>query len=142
MQGPFRSTPRAPTGASPAAMRNATIAARPMAGQQPSAAAAAAAAAAGLQARGGAMAGGAGQPVSVSAQGRPANYKYTANMRNPPAAAAMPVPQQQPVQQAVHIQGQEPLTATMLAEAGAREQKQMLGERLFPLIQVVLFCYA
>ena len=33
------------------------------------------------------------------------------------------------------IQGQEPLTATMLAAAQPQEQKQMLGERLFPLIQ-------
>lgn len=39
-----------------------------------------------------------------------------------------------PVQQAVHIQGQEPLTSTMLAAAPPPEQKQMLGERLFPLI--------
>ncbi|XP_011867178.1 PREDICTED: polyadenylate-binding protein 1-B-like, partial [Vollenhovia emeryi] len=38
-------------------------------------------------------------------------------------------------QQAVHIQGQEPLTASMLAAAPPQEQKQMLGERLFPLIQ-------
>ena len=38
--------------------------------------------------------------------------------------------------QAVHIQGQEPLTATMLATAQPTDQKQMLGERLFPLIQV------
>ena len=30
---------------------------------------------------------------------------------------------------------QEPLTATMLAAAPPQEQKQMLGERLFPLIQ-------
>lgn len=37
---------------------------------------------------------------------------------------------------AVHIQGQEPLTASMLAAALPQEQKQMLGERLFPLIQV------
>nr|CAI5865222.1 unnamed protein product [Callosobruchus analis] len=44
-------------------------------------------------------------------------------------------PTAQPVQQAVHIQGQEPLTATMLAAAPPQEQKQMLGERLFPLIQ-------
>merc|ERR1712178_199035 len=44
-----------------------------------------------------------------------------------------PVPQQQP-QPAVLIQGQEPLTASMLA-APPQEQKQMLGERLFPLIQ-------
>lgn len=56
--------------------------------------------------------------------GRTASYKYTANMRNPP------VPQQ-----AVHVQGQEPLTASMLASAPLQEQKQMLGERLFPLIQ-------
>uniref|UniRef100_A0A8D3BPL6 Polyadenylate-binding protein n=1 Tax=Scophthalmus maximus TaxID=52904 RepID=A0A8D3BPL6_SCOMX len=35
----------------------------------------------------------------------------------------------------VHVQGQEPLTASMLAAAPPQEQKQMLGERLFPLIQ-------
>uniref|UniRef100_A0A672PHH0 Polyadenylate-binding protein n=1 Tax=Sinocyclocheilus grahami TaxID=75366 RepID=A0A672PHH0_SINGR len=39
------------------------------------------------------------------------------------------------VQPAVHVQGQEPLTASMLAAAPPQEQKQMLGERLFPLIQ-------
>ena len=33
------------------------------------------------------------------------------------------------------IPGQEPLTASMLAAAQPQEQKQMLGERLFPLIQ-------
>ena len=38
-------------------------------------------------------------------------------------------------QPAVHVQGQEPLTASMLASAPPQEQKQMLGERLFPLIQ-------
>ena len=43
-----------------------------------------------------------------------------------------PAPQ---AQQAVVIQGQEPLTASMLAAAPPQEQKQMLGERLFPLIQ-------
>ena len=30
----------------------------------------------------------------------------------------------------------EPLTTAMLAAAPMQEQKQMLGERLFPLIQV------
>ena len=30
--------------------------------------------------------------------------------------------------------GQEPLTAPMLAAASQNEQKQMLGERLYPLI--------
>uniref|UniRef100_A0A8D3DAW1 Polyadenylate-binding protein n=1 Tax=Scophthalmus maximus TaxID=52904 RepID=A0A8D3DAW1_SCOMX len=38
-------------------------------------------------------------------------------------------------QPAVHVQGQEPLTASMLAAAPPQEQKQMLGERLFPMIQ-------
>ena len=32
--------------------------------------------------------------------------------------------------------GPEPLTSSMLAAASPQEQKQMLGERLFPLIQV------
>ena len=37
--------------------------------------------------------------------------------------------------QAVLVQGQDPLTPSMLAAAQPQEQKQMLGERLFPLIQ-------
>lgn len=119
MQGPFRAAPR-PPGTQPSSMRNA-LSARPITGQQP-------VGAANIQGRP------MGAPtVSVSAQGRPANYKYTANMRNPPQP--LPVAQQPPVQQAVHIQGQEPLTASMLAAAPPQEQKQMLGERLFPLIQ-------
>ncbi|CAK6436983.1 unnamed protein product [Pipistrellus nathusii] len=40
-------------------------------------------------------------------------------------------------QPAVHVQGQEPLTASILASALPQEQKQMLGERLFPLIQAM-----
>ena len=67
------------------------------------------------------------------------SFKYTPTARNPPGQV-MPgqmvapggVP---PPQQAVLVQGQEPLTATMLAAAPPQEQKQMLGERLFPLIQ-------
>ena len=43
--------------------------------------------------------------------------------------------QTQVPQAAVFIQGQEALTASMLAAAPPNEQKQMLGERLFPLIQ-------
>jgi len=70
---------------------------------------------------------------------RPANYKYTPAVRNPqpasvPVQPAPPAMGVQP-QQAVVITGQEPLTATMLAAAPPQEQKQMLGERLFPLIQ-------
>lgn len=35
------------------------------------------------------------------------------------------------------LTGQEPLTATMLAAAQPAEQKQMLGERLFPIIEAM-----
>ncbi|XP_039977476.1 polyadenylate-binding protein 1 isoform X1 [Xiphias gladius] len=61
-------------------------------------------------------------------------YKYAAGVRNPQQhmSAQPQVTMQQP---AVHVQGQEPLTASMLAAAPPQEQKQMLGERLFPLIQ-------
>uniref|UniRef100_A0A8C7XEC6 Polyadenylate-binding protein n=1 Tax=Oryzias sinensis TaxID=183150 RepID=A0A8C7XEC6_9TELE len=57
-----------------------------------------------------------------------APYKYATSVRNPNPQVAQP---------AVHIQGQEPLTASMLAAAPPQEQKQMLGERLFPLIQAM-----
>lgn len=75
------------------------------------------------------------------ARGTGTGYKYTANMRNPPGQAqgmgqAQPGQPPAPVQAAVHVHGQEPLTATMLATAKPEDQKQMLGERLFPLIQV------
>uniref|UniRef100_A0A671NZG4 Polyadenylate-binding protein n=1 Tax=Sinocyclocheilus anshuiensis TaxID=1608454 RepID=A0A671NZG4_9TELE len=56
-------------------------------------------------------------------------YKYTPSVRSPQQHMNT---QPQP---AVHVQGQEPLTASMLAAAPPQEQKQMLGERLFPLIQ-------
>ncbi len=78
------------------------------------------------------------RPAAVQQmQPRPQNFKYTPGVRNPSQVVAMPQPlppQQQP-QAAVHIQGQDPLTASMLAAAPPQEQKQMLGERLFPLIQ-------
>uniref|UniRef100_A0A2L2Y0U4 Polyadenylate-binding protein n=1 Tax=Parasteatoda tepidariorum TaxID=114398 RepID=A0A2L2Y0U4_PARTP len=117
------------------------ITARPITGQQPNAAAAAAAAATGTRvAAMGTTGVSAARPAGVPApsvnQGRPAAYKYTSNMRNPPQPQTVQqaVTQQAVAQQAVHIQGQEPLTASMLAEATAQEQKQMLGERLFPVI--------
>ncbi|XP_058457441.1 polyadenylate-binding protein [Malaya genurostris] len=101
--------------AASAAMRNA---ARPITGQQ---------AGANMQTRPVA-------PQMTANQARTANYKYTQNMRNPPAATVA-IPAQPVAQQAVHVKGQEPLTATMLAAAQPAEQKQMLGERLFPLIE-------
>ncbi|CAK6949326.1 polyadenylate-binding protein 1A-like [Scomber scombrus] len=61
-------------------------------------------------------------------------YKYAAGVRNPQQHMNTQ-PQVNMQQPAVHVQGQEPLTASMLAAAPPQEQKQMLGERLFPLIQ-------
>ncbi|GAB1301670.1 Polyadenylate-binding protein [Apodemus speciosus] len=59
-------------------------------------------------------------------------YKYTAGVRNSQQHVNA-----QPVQQpAVCVQSQEPWTASMLVTA-PQEQKQMLGERLFPLIQAM-----
>merc|ERR1711936_653693 len=78
-------------------------------------------------------------PAAAAAAGMRPNFKYTPGVRNvaaPMAAAPTPVMAQPPQPQpAVFIQGQEPLTASMLAQAPPSEQKQMLGERLFPLIQ-------
>lgn len=97
----------------------------------------------------------AGAPVMP--QPRPGGFKFTPAMRNPPAQVTnirtsvqlsnVQIPQQgnlpnnvgatpaAGMQQALVIQGQEPLTASMLAAAAPQDQKQMLGERLFPLIQ-------
>ncbi|PKU35191.1 polyadenylate-binding protein 1-like isoform x2 [Limosa lapponica baueri] len=53
----------------------------------------------------------------------------------PPGYFLPPIPQV--AEPAVHIQGQEPLTASMLAAAPPQEQKQMIGERLYPLIHAL-----
>jgi len=68
---------------------------------------------------------------------RQQTFKYAPGVRNPSQVVPVvqAIPQQQQPQPAVVIQGQEPLTASMLAQAAPQEQKQMLGERLFPLIQ-------
>ncbi|XP_041060604.1 embryonic polyadenylate-binding protein-like isoform X3 [Carcharodon carcharias] len=47
----------------------------------------------------------------------------------------LPTNTQRVSEPAVHVHGQVPLTASMLAAALPQEQKQMLGERLYPLIQ-------
>uniref|UniRef100_A0AAQ4QH79 PABP n=1 Tax=Gasterosteus aculeatus aculeatus TaxID=481459 RepID=A0AAQ4QH79_GASAC len=78
------------------------------------------------------------RPTGASATAAPVRampqYKYAAGVRNPQQHMASQ-PQVNMQQPAVHVQGQEPLTASMLAAAPPQEQKQMLGERLFPLIQ-------
>ncbi|XP_027549688.1 polyadenylate-binding protein 1-like [Neopelma chrysocephalum] len=61
-------------------------------------------------------------------------YKYSSAVRNVPMGHLPPVVPPQVVEPAVHVQGQEPLTASMLAAAPPQEQKQMIGERLYPLV--------
>ena len=80
------------------------------------------------------------QRTMMAQRGPPANFKYVPNVHNTSQVMGVPQPiiQQVPQPQAaVLIQGQEPLTASMLAAAPPQKQKQMLGERLFPLIQAI-----
>ncbi|XP_026222861.1 embryonic polyadenylate-binding protein-like isoform X3 [Anabas testudineus] len=74
---------------------------------------------------------------------RSGQYKYSSAVRNPqvvPVPAPMtriqvvPAPVKEPP---VHVPGQEPLTASMLAAAPLMDQKQLLGERLYPLIHAL-----
>uniref|UniRef100_A0A8B9GTT2 Polyadenylate-binding protein n=1 Tax=Astyanax mexicanus TaxID=7994 RepID=A0A8B9GTT2_ASTMX len=62
-------------------------------------------------------------------------YKYSSGVRNMQQVISVPPPIAQ--QPAVHVKGQEPLTPSMLAAAPLLEQKQLLGERLYPLIQAL-----
>ncbi|KAF1664559.1 Embryonic polyadenylate-binding protein, partial [Aptenodytes patagonicus] len=66
-------------------------------------------------------------------------YKYSSAVRNvQPMGHVPPVVAPQVGEPAVHVQGQEPLTASMLAAAPPQEQKQMIaGERLYPLIHAM-----
>ncbi|KAJ7331980.1 hypothetical protein JRQ81_014160 [Phrynocephalus forsythii] len=84
------------------------------------------------------------QTVSTRAPSSPtfsrgvSQYKYSSAVRNvQPLTTVSPMPLQQVLEPAVHIHGQEPLTASMLAAAPPQEQKQMLGERLYPLIHAM-----
>jgi len=76
-------------------------------------------------------------PVPAGVQQRALKYVPSASNRNPQLVPAMASATQQPLPpQAIEVSGQEPLTPSMLASATQQQQKQMLGERLFPLIQV------
>lgn len=72
------------------------------------------------------------QPRGPSAQAPP-TYKYPSQAMRTPVQGMQP---QQNQPSSVVIQGQEPLSASALAAAHPNDQKQMLGERLFPLIHV------
>lgn len=86
----------------------------------------------------------------------PMAYAQQMQQRNMAAAGQQQLPQQQQMQQrqqpsvqqqpkmqyrtqqqqgSINVPGQEPLTTDMLAAAQPQEQKQLLGERLYPLIQ-------
>lgn len=78
----------------------------------------------------GPSAGAPAQPRGTVPAGGAPTYKFNPQMR-----ASAPAINQQTGQNVVHIQGQEPLSASALAAAHPNDQKQMLGERLFPLIQ-------
>jgi polyadenylate-binding protein len=67
-----------------------------------------------------------GGPQQMQPKFRPQQQQQPAGSQQ--QAQAMPNPQ------AINVPGQEPLTTGMLAAAQPQEQKQMLGERLYPLI--------
>ncbi|XP_067384708.1 embryonic polyadenylate-binding protein-like isoform X2 [Channa argus] len=73
---------------------------------------------------------------------RSGQYKYSSAVRNPQQVIAVPAPMtrlqvRKKNEPPVHVQGQEPLTASMLAAAPLMDQKQLLGERLYPLIHAL-----
>ncbi|CAF0814137.1 unnamed protein product [Adineta ricciae] len=90
----------------------------------------------GFQARGGMQMGNRSTPGQMVAGsgvrphgGGPLPAAYTRSARNLPANNAGVFPG------SIVVPGQEPLTPAALANATPQEQKQMLGERLFPVIQ-------
>jgi polyadenylate-binding protein len=78
----------------------------------------------------------AGRPMGAQ-QGIPIQQSMMMAQRGPMQAAPQAAMQMQQQQTSIMVtgQGQEPLTASMLAQADIQTQKQLLGERLFPLIQ-------
>lgn len=72
-----------------------------------------------------------GANIAAGAPQRAPNYKFTTNMRNPPLQQAQAQLPAQPIQQ----KGDEKLLTSLLANAKPHEQKQILGERLYPMIE-------
>ncbi|XP_037629823.1 polyadenylate-binding protein 1-like isoform X2 [Sebastes umbrosus] len=82
-----------------------------------------------------------GGRTDVPGMTRSGQYKYSSAVRNVQQVITIPAPMTRiqiipaPVmEQPVHIQGHEPLTTSMLAAAPPMDQKQLLGERLYPVI--------
>ncbi|XP_034731848.1 polyadenylate-binding protein 1-like isoform X1 [Etheostoma cragini] len=75
---------------------------------------------------------------------RSGQYKYSSAVRNVQQVVTVPAPMTRlqvipaPVmEQPAQVQGHEPLTASMLASAPLMDQKQLLGERLYPVIHAL-----
>ncbi|XP_061591899.1 embryonic polyadenylate-binding protein-like [Cololabis saira] len=75
---------------------------------------------------------------------RTTQYKYSSAVRNPLHVVTVPAPMPRPqvvpatvIEPPVQIPGPEPLTTSLLAAAPLMDQKQLLGERLYPLIQAL-----
>nr|XP_019951641.1 PREDICTED: embryonic polyadenylate-binding protein A-like isoform X1 [Paralichthys olivaceus] len=76
-------------------------------------------------------------------------YKYSSVVRSPQQIITVPAPMTRlqcdlyqvipaPVMEPpLHVPGHEPLTASMLAAAQPMDQKQLLGERLYPMIHAL-----
>uniref|UniRef100_A0A3B4F6I9 Polyadenylate-binding protein n=1 Tax=Pundamilia nyererei TaxID=303518 RepID=A0A3B4F6I9_9CICH len=74
-----------------------------------------------------------GGRTDIANVARSSQYKYASAVRNPQqVVVAAPV-----MEPPVHIQGPELLTASVLAAAPPMDQKQLLGERLYPLIHAL-----
>ncbi|XP_030590696.1 polyadenylate-binding protein 1-like isoform X1 [Archocentrus centrarchus] len=85
-----------------------------------------------------------GGRTDIANVARSSQYKYSSAVRNPQQVVTVPVPMPRiqvvpaPVMEPpVHIQVPEPLTASVLAAAPLMDQKQLLGERLYPLIHAL-----
>lgn len=78
------------------------------------------------------------QEYDMGQEGAMAGFKYTNTVRNQPnvstPASHVNVPVRGENASAVLVPGKEPLTVSMLAQALPHEQKQMLGERLYPTV--------
>uniref|UniRef100_A0A8C2X2F9 Polyadenylate-binding protein n=1 Tax=Cyclopterus lumpus TaxID=8103 RepID=A0A8C2X2F9_CYCLU len=72
-----------------------------------------------------------GGRTDVPGMTRGGQYKYSPAVRNVQQVVVFPAPVMEPP---VHLQGHEPLTTSMLAAAPPMDQKQLLGERLYPVI--------
>uniref|UniRef100_A0A3Q0T4Y7 Polyadenylate-binding protein n=1 Tax=Amphilophus citrinellus TaxID=61819 RepID=A0A3Q0T4Y7_AMPCI len=81
-----------------------------------------------------------GGRTDIANVARSSQYKYSSAVRNPQQVVTVPVPMprlQVVCIPPVHIQVPEPLTASVLAAAPLMDQKQLLGERLYPLIHAL-----